>query len=78
MKGFAWWPAQILVCEPPTETTNKEGYVYVKFFGADQVAMVKDSSDYVRPFNQGKIDSFIAKNNKKRNPRVRYIRITYM
>ena len=72
VKGFAWWPAQILICEPATEMTTKEGCVYVKFFGADQVAFVKNVPEYVRPFNNGQIDSFIAKNKKKRNPKVRY------
>jgi len=70
VKGFAWWPAQIFNSEgfePATETTNKEGHVFVKFFGADQVAMVKDTSDFIRPFNSGKIDSVIAKSKKKRN-----------
>ena len=73
VKGFAWWPAQILICEPETEMTTKEGCVYVKFFGAEQVAFVKNTPDYVRPFNNGQIDAFIAKNKKKRNPKVRYI-----
>eukprot|EP00562_Extubocellulus_spinifer_P012734 CAMPEP_0178547080 /NCGR_PEP_ID=MMETSP0697-20121206/4490_1 /TAXON_ID=265572 /ORGANISM="Extubocellulus spinifer, Strain CCMP396" /LENGTH=1996 /DNA_ID=CAMNT_0020179701 /DNA_START=128 /DNA_END=6118 /DNA_ORIENTATION=- len=69
VKGFAWWPAQVLICEPATETTRKEGYVYVKFFGAEQVAMVKNSPDNIRPFRNGEIDSVIAKNKKKRNPK---------
>jgi len=73
VKGFAWWPAQILICEPETEMTTKEGCVYVKFFGAEQVAFVKNTPDYVRPFNNGQIDAFIAKNKKKRNPKVRYM-----
>jgi hypothetical protein len=73
VKGFAWWPAQILICEPATEMTTKEGCVYVKFFGADQVAFVKNVPDYVRPFNNGQIDSFIAKNKKKRNPKVSFL-----
>ena len=73
VKGFAWWPAQILICEPATDMTTKEGCVYVKFFGADQVAFVKNVPEYVRPFNNGQIDSFIAKNKKKRNPKVRLL-----
>ena len=73
VKGFAWWPAQIFICEPETEMTTKEGCVYVKFFGAEQVAFVKNTPDYVRPFNNGQIDAFIAKNKKKRNPKVRYV-----
>ena len=73
VKGFAWWPAQILICEPETEMTTKEGCVYVKFFGAEQVAFVKNTPDYVRPFNNGQIDAFIAKNKKKRNAKVRYM-----
>ena len=73
VKGFAWWPAQILICEPETEMTTKEGCVYVKFFGAEQVAFVKNTPDYVRPFNNGQIDAFIAKNKKKRNPKVRHV-----
>ena len=73
VKGFAWWPAQILICEPATEMTTKEGCVYVKFFGADQVAFVKNVPEYVRPFNNGQVDSFIAKNKKKRNPKVRLL-----
>lgn len=66
VKGFAWWPAQVMDCDPP----QKEGYVLVDFFGSDQVARLRDSSDCVRSFDNGKVDSVIAKNKKKRNAKV--------
>ena len=71
VKGFAWWPAQVLDCDPPTVATNKEGYVYVEFFGADQVATIRDNLEFVRPFNGGRVDDVIRKNKKKRNKKVR-------
>lgn len=67
VRGFAWWPAQVLIrdYDPP-----KDGYVFVEFFGSEQVATVKDSPEFIRPFKFGEIDSVIKKNKKKRNAKV--------
>jgi len=66
VRGFAWWPAQVLLrdYDPP-----KEGYVFVEFFGSEQVATVKDTLEFIRPFEDGKVDSTIKKNKRKRNPK---------
>ena len=72
VKGFAWWPAQVMEPMgknlPPEIKRPREGYVYVEFFGSDQIAVVRDIGDYIRPFNHGLTDSVIKKNKKKRNP----------
>jgi len=85
VKGFAWWPAQVLHCHygaSATTTANahtnkkdlttqpmRDGYVLVEFFDSDEVASIKDSPDLIRDFNQGRIDPIIRKNKKKRNKR---------
>ena len=46
VRGFAWWPAQVLICEE----TN-DGYVFVVFFGSEQVATIKDTPELIRPFS---------------------------
>eukprot|EP00550_Attheya_septentrionalis_P001541 CAMPEP_0198291046 /NCGR_PEP_ID=MMETSP1449-20131203/8703_1 /TAXON_ID=420275 /ORGANISM="Attheya septentrionalis, Strain CCMP2084" /LENGTH=1902 /DNA_ID=CAMNT_0043989637 /DNA_START=351 /DNA_END=6059 /DNA_ORIENTATION=+ len=68
VKGFAWWPAQVLICEPSTPANKKEGYVYVEFLLTQEVALVKDTLDFVRPFNDGQVDDAMRKNKRKRNP----------
>mmetsp|Transcript_13759 Transcript_13759/g.19266 ORF Transcript_13759/g.19266 Transcript_13759/m.19266 type:complete len:289 (-) Transcript_13759:29-895(-) len=73
VKGFAWWPAMVLECDPPMKSASKEGYVYVDFFGSDQFAGVKDTPDFIRPFDNGKIDDVIRKNKKKRNDKVHFV-----
>jgi len=81
VKGFAWWPAQVLRCtfsksKPLKSKSNvkdltsqpvRDGYVLVEFFDSDEVASVKDSSDFIRPFHQGAVDAVMRKNKKKRN-----------
>lgn len=70
VKGFAWWPATVMECDPPTfgGRTNKKGWVFVAFFGSDEVATLRDSPECIRPFVEGgKVDSVIASNKKKRN-----------
>jgi Transcription factor involved in chromatin remodeling, contains bromodomain len=80
VKGFAWWPAQVLHCSfgsskaMPKSYFNKkdltsqpmrDGYVLVEFFDSDEVASVKDSPDFMRDFQQGKVDAVMRKNKKK-------------
>mmetsp|Transcript_12377 Transcript_12377/g.23194 ORF Transcript_12377/g.23194 Transcript_12377/m.23194 type:complete len:2389 (-) Transcript_12377:1254-8420(-) len=82
VKGFAWWPAQVLHCsfgscrDMPKSYLNKkdltsqpmrDGYVLVEFFDSDEVASIKDSPDFIRDFQQGKVDDVIRKNKKKIN-----------
>lgn len=82
VKGFAWWPAQVLHCSfgssraMPKSYFNKkdltsqpmrDGYVLVEFFDSDEVASIKDSPDFIRDFQQGKVDAVIRKNKKKIN-----------
>jgi hypothetical protein len=62
----------VMLCDPPTFTeagarAAKEGYVFVTFFGSDEVATLKDSLECVRPFQGETIDPVIAKHKKKRN-----------
>lgn len=69
VKGFAWWPAVVMECDPPTfgGRTSKKGWEFVTFFGSQEVATLRDSPECIRPLNDGKVDSVIAKNKKKRN-----------
>lgn len=59
----------VMECDPPSfgGRTNKQGSVFVAFFGSDEVATLRDSPECIRPFDGGKIDAVIAKNKKKRN-----------
>jgi len=83
VKGFAWWPAQILHCHYPNLHTMpparqggakdltmhlvRDGYDLVEFFDSDEVAAVKNSPEVLREFQDGTVDSVIRKNKKKRN-----------
>ena len=82
VKGFAWWPAQILHCHYPNMHTMpnrqsgpkdltmnpvRDGYVLVEFFDSDEVASIKNSPEFLREFKQGTVDAIIRKNKKKRN-----------
>ena len=70
VRGFAWWPAQVLIRESDKEK-DKEGYVFVEFFGSMQVATIKDTCEFIRPFENGKIDNVIKKHKRKRNVKVK-------
>lgn len=48
---------------------QKRGHLLVAFFASDEVAALRDSPDCIRDFDQGKVDSVISKNKKKRNPK---------
>ena len=87
VKGFAWWPAQVLHCHynhsrpmPKAKTNSnnakdlttqpvREGNVLVEFFDSDEVASIKDTLDFIRPFINGNVhdDAVISKHKKKRN-----------
>ncbi len=47
----------------------REGYELVEFFDSDEVASIKKTPDFLRPFRRGTVDEVIAKNKKKRNER---------
>ena len=59
----------VMECDPPSfgGRSDKKGWLFVSFFGSEEVATLRDSSECIRPFDGGKVDSFIAKNKKKRN-----------
>ncbi len=78
VKGFAWWPAQVLHChfgkaKPNSDVKDlttqpvRDGYVLVEFFDSDEVAAIRNTPDFLRPFQRGFVDNVIAKNKKKRN-----------
>lgn len=50
-----------------TSQPTEEGYVLVDFFDSDEVASIKDSPDFIRDFQWGKVDEVIRKNKKKIN-----------
>mmetsp|Transcript_19405 Transcript_19405/g.48327 ORF Transcript_19405/g.48327 Transcript_19405/m.48327 type:complete len:1968 (+) Transcript_19405:387-6290(+) len=64
VKGYAWWPAMAMESDV---NPNKEGYISVEFFGSDEVATLREGPESLRPFENGQVDSVIAKNKKKRN-----------
>lgn len=47
----------------------KEGYVQVEFFGTEDVSILRDTSECVRPFAPDSLDPVVAKHKKKRNAR---------
>lgn len=65
VKGYAWWPALIFESNNPEE--RRDGYVLVEFFGSGEVSTLRDTSDFVRPFQPDEIDPVVAKHKKKRN-----------
>ena len=69
VKGFAWWPAQVLDCVPNNiSSSGGVKNVLVEFFGSDQVATLKRHDDsIIRPFNYGKQDEIVSKHKKKKN-----------
>ena len=78
VKGFAWWPAQILHChfgrqKPGSNVRDlttqpvRDGYVLVEFFDSDEVAAIRNTPDFLRHFKKGSVDAVIAKNKKKKN-----------
>ena len=64
VKGYAWWPAMVMESDVHPA---RDGYVHVEFFGSDEVAVLRDNLECLRPFENGHIDSVIQKNKKKRN-----------
>ena len=70
VKGYAWWPAmEMELSSPGTSalTSPREGYVFVHFIGAPEVATLRDSPDCIRLFSQLVRDPVIEKSKKKRN-----------
>lgn len=74
VKGFAWWPAQVLHCCYPNPVNvdsvmqpKRAGYELVEFFGTNEVANIKIGPDSLRDFNGGAVDDVIELNKKKRN-----------
>lgn len=72
VKGYAWWPA--LVTESVVEgssssSTTREGFVELEFFGTGETASLRDTDDFIRPFDPENLDPVVAKHRKKRNQR---------
>ena len=67
VKGFAWWPAMVMEGDALEGVKERKGHVLVAFIGSDDVATLRDSSDCLRDFDNGKVDSIINKQKKKRN-----------
>lgn len=75
VKGFAWWPAQVLHCSYPkpiqiesVSQPKRAGYELVEFFATNEVANIKVGPETLRSFNGGEVDDVILQNKKKRNP----------
>lgn len=69
VKGYAWWPAMVmeLTSIDSSLAGPREGYVFVHFIGAPEVATLRDSPDCIRPFSSLVLDPVIEKSKKKRN-----------
>jgi len=64
VKGYAWWPAMVMESDI---NPARKGYANVEFFGSNEVATLRDNPECLRPFENGRVDSVIQKNKKKRN-----------
>ena len=67
VKGFPWWPAMVMEGDALEGVKEKKGHVLVAFIGSDDVATLRESSDCLRDFDNGKVDTIISRDKKKRN-----------
>lgn len=70
VKGYAWWPAMKMELTSPITSSMaspRDGYVFVHFIGAPEVATLRNSPDCIRTFSQLVKDPVIEKSKKKRN-----------
>ena len=70
VKGYAWWPAMEMELTSPVTSSMaspRDGYVFVHFIGAPEVATLRNSPDCIRLFSQLVKDPVIEKSKKKRN-----------
>lgn len=69
VKGYAWWPAMAMELTSTNSSMAgpRDGYVFVHFIGAPEVATLRDSPDCIRPFSSLVSDPVIEKSKKKRN-----------
>jgi hypothetical protein len=63
IKGYAFWPA--MVVERPGQ--DRAGFVNVIFFGTQDYATLRETSETIRPFSPSNMDPLVAKHRKKRN-----------
>ena len=69
VKGYAWWPALVMESVVPQSTT-RDGFLWLEFFGTGETSTLRDADDCVRPFDpEQPLDPIVAKHRKKRNQR---------
>jgi hypothetical protein len=61
VKGFPWWPAQVMEAMgnnlPTSIKPANSTMVVVEFFGSThQISKVRDTEEYIRPFQGGSVD----------------------